>query len=259
VRGIATGGVSLVIRLLLVLVAFVVLAPLGCGQASSPAERQEKRAGVEQGEPADEPQPAPEPTTASADGTAVGEAFVEAELRPMGGSGVSGDVAFREVGSLGVQVELSASGLPNPENSEAPEPYFAQVHEGSCAEAPKGDDQEHREDHGDDHHGHNHEHGGLGLSLALLRPGPLVAKVYEYADHAEYEAPPADELPGNLDSPIEIGASADGTGAVTSLLEGVKPEQLSSGGPKYIDLRAPSHEAPEEWPLLACANLSEGG
>jgi hypothetical protein len=41
------------------------------------------------------------------------------------------------------------------------------------------------------------------------------------------------------------------------LLEGVEPEHLSSGVPKYIDLRAPNEGSPEEWLLLACANLNE--
>jgi hypothetical protein len=168
---------------------------------------------------------------------------------------VSGNVVFKEVGSLGVQVELEVSGLPAPEDPEEPKPYFAQVHEGSCSEALRGGNQEREDDHGGDHPGHEHAHGGLDPSLALVRPGALLAKVGEYADHNEYEDPPADELPGNIDSPIAVVASADGTGAVTSLLEGVKPEQLSSGRPKYMDLRAPSHEAPEEWPLLACGGL----
>lgn len=43
----------MVVRVLLVLAAFGVL--FGCGQASSPVERQEKRGGVEQAEPAPEP------------------------------------------------------------------------------------------------------------------------------------------------------------------------------------------------------------
>jgi hypothetical protein len=72
-------------------------------------------------------------------------------------------------------------------------------------------------------------------------------------------SPPADKLPGNIDAPLSVGASSNGTGAVTSLLQGVKPEQLLSGNPKYIDLRAPNHEAPDEWPALACANLSKKG
>ena len=45
----------MVLRVLLVLVAFAVL--YGCGQASSPAEKQEKQEGVEPTEPA------PDPTT----------------------------------------------------------------------------------------------------------------------------------------------------------------------------------------------------
>jgi len=202
-----------------------------------------------------------EPTTS---GTEVGEAFAEAELRPVGGSGVSGDAVFKEVGSLGVQVELEVSGLPASEDPEEPEqPYFAQVHGGSCSEAPKGRGHEHEEDRHthDDHPGHARQEGGSDPALALVHlewflPG---GRAEEYADHAEYEDPPTDELPGNTDLPLVLVVSADGTGMVTSLLEGVEPEQLTSGGPKYIDLRAPSHEAPEQWPALACADLSEGG
>jgi hypothetical protein len=196
-----------------------------------------------------------------AGGTEVGEAFAEAELRPVGDSGVSGEVVFKEVGSLGVQVELEISGLPAPENPEEPEPYFAQEHGGSCSEAPKGGDHEHEEDrHTDDHPGHARQDGGGGPALALIHlerflPGGRE----EYADHAEYEDPPADELPGNTDLPLLLVASANGTGMVTSLLEGVEPEQLTSGAPKYIDVRAPSHDAPEQWPVLACADLGEGG
>lgn len=238
---------SVVIRMLMVLVAFVILASPGCGQASSPTERQEKRAGVQRGEPASQLQP--EPTTSSAGGTPVGEAFAEAELRPVGDSGVSGAVVFKQVGSLGVQVELSASGLPDPG-----EVYVAQVHRGSCSEVQKGADQEHEEDHGGEH-----LHGGGGPALALVRlerflPGGRE----EYAHHTEYEEPAADELPGNIDSPLSMSASNDGTGAVTSLLEGVEPKQLSSGVPKYMDLRAPNEGAPEKWPALACADLIDG-
>jgi hypothetical protein len=100
----------MVVRILfVVLAAFAVL--YGCDQASPPD---------------------------SAGGTPVGGAFARAELGSVGGSGVSGDAVFKEVGSLGVQVELEISGLPAPGNSEEPKPYFAQVHRGSCSEAPRG-------------------------------------------------------------------------------------------------------------------------
>jgi len=203
--------------------------------------------------------PAGEPTTS---GTKVGEAFARAELRPVGDSGVSGEAVFKEVGSLGVQVELEVSGLPASvsEDTEEPEPYFAQVHGGSCSEAPKGSGHDHEGDHHtDDHPRHARKDAGSAPALALvhlewLLPGGRE----EYADHAEYEDPPTDELPGDTDLPLVLVASADGTGMVTSLLEGVEPEQLKSGDPKYIDVRAPSHDAPEQWPALACADLGEG-
>src|SRR5215208_2768244 len=173
VRCEATWGVSLVIRNLLVLAALAILAPLGCGQSSSPPEGQEKRAGAERAEP----------STASAGGTPVGEAFAEAELRPVGDSGVSGAVVFKRVGSLGVQVELSASGLPDPG-----EVYVAQVHKGSCSEVPRDADQEHEEDHSD-------EHGGGGPPLAIIRLERLLSGGREeYADHREYDEPPAHEF-----------------------------------------------------------------
>ena len=240
--------------LLLVLVAFTVF--YGCSKASSPAERQEGDVGVE--EPEASSPAASKPSTPSANsggGTPVGDAFAEAALRPVGHSAVSGNVVFKEVGSLGVQVELEVSGLPAPGNPQEPKPYFAQVHQGSCSEVPTGDVQEHGGDHDDEHHGH--EHGGGGPSLALVRLDRFLGATPEYADHPEYEHPPADELRGNIDTPFSVGASSDGKEAVTtSLLEGVEPEQLSSGSPKYVDLRAPRHDLPpEQWPALACADL----
>jgi hypothetical protein len=185
----------------------------------------------------------------------VGGAFAQAELGPVGDSGVSGDAVFKEVGSLGVQVELEVSGLPAPEDPEEPQPYFAQVHGGSCSEAPRSGSQKPEDDHGDDHHGHDHKHGGGGPSLALARLDRFFGAAPEYADHPEYEDPPADGLPGNIDAPLSLVASADGTAAVASLLEGVEPDEITSGGPKYVDLRTPSHEPPEDWPALACADL----
>jgi hypothetical protein len=237
------------------LLAFAV--PYGCDRDDLPAERQEGSVGAKGAGASSPPVAGPEPTTPSANpagGTPVGGAFARAELVPVGGSGVSGDVVFKEVGSLGVQVELEVSGLPAPGDPEEPEPYFAQVHGGSCSEAPRGGGQEPEDEHGEDHHGHDHEHGG-GPSLALVRLDRFFGAAPEYADHPEYEDPPADGLPGNIDAPFSVGASADGTGSVSSLLEGAEPEDLTSGGPKYVDLRAPSHGAPGDWPALACANL----
>ena len=243
---------NIVIRPLLVLAAFTVL--YGCGQASSSVEKQERDVGAEESQPSS--QPAPELTTPPTDpsgGTAVGEVFAEAELRPVGDSALSGTVVFREVGSLGVQVALEVFGLPAAGNSKEPMPYFAQIHEGSCSLAPKGVVQE----HGDDHHGHAHEQGGVGLSLALVRLDRFLGATPEYAHHPEYEEPPANKMPGNIDTPVLLGASADGTAMVTSLLEGVDPEQLTSGSAKYVDVRAPSHDAPaENWTALACADLN---
>jgi hypothetical protein len=230
--------------LLLVLAAFTILL-YACDQASSPAERQEGDVGVEEPE-------ASSPPADSDVGTPVGDAFAEAELRPVGGSGVSGNVLFKEAGYRTVVVELEVSGLPAPGDREEPQPYFAQVHEGSCSEVPRGGEHEHGEDHGDDH-----EHGGGAPSLALVRLDRFWGPTPEYADHPAYASPPADDLPGNVDTPVSVVASADGTAWVTSLLDGVEPEQLSSGSPKYVDVRAPRHDlAPERWPALACADLS---
>jgi hypothetical protein len=228
--GVRGKGPMVVRFILVVLATFAVL--YGCDRASPPAERQERDAG-------------------SDGGTAVGEAFARAELRPVGGSGVSGEAVFKEVGSLGVHVELEVSGLPAPGNPEEQETYFAQAHGGSCSEAPRGGGQ----GPGDGHPGHDHEHGGGGPSLALARLDRFFGASAEYADHPEYASPPADGLPGNVDYPLSLAASADGTAAVSSLLEGVEPDEITSGGPRYLDLRAPNNEPPEDWPALACADL----
>jgi len=42
---------------------------------------------------------------------------------------------------------------------------------------------------------------------------------------------------------------------VTTLLEGVAPGRITSGVPKYIDVRSPNEGPPEDWPALACADL----
>jgi hypothetical protein len=233
-----------------VVLALVVL--YGCDRAAPPAERQEGAVGAKQPGASSPPVAEPEPTTPSANPggeTAVGEAFAEAELGPVGGSGVSGEAVFKEVGSLGVQVELSASGLP------PGEPYFAQAHEGDCSEAPRDDGRGPEDDH---HHGEEHDHGVGVTSLAMVRLGWFLGAAAEYADHGEFEPPPDDGLPGNADRPVELASSADGTAAVTTILEGVAPGRITSGVPKYIDVRSPNEGPPEDWPALACADLAEG-
>ena len=246
----------MVVRILLVVLALAVL--YGCDRADPPTERQEGAVGAKGPGVSSPPVAEPEPTTPSANpggGTAVGEAFARAELAPVGGSGVSGEAVFKEVGSLGVQVELSASGLP------PGEPYFAQAHEGDCSEAPRGDGRgpENDHHHGDDHHhGEEHEHGAGVTSLALVRLGRFLGATIEYADHGEFEPPPGDGLPGNADQPVELASSADGTAAVTTLPEGVAPGRITSGVPKYIDVRSPNEGPPADWPALACADLAKG-
>jgi hypothetical protein len=250
---IPTKAVTPTTKLLLAAIALACVLLAGCAEKTgsdfSSAKEREPGAGA----PSSESLAGGTTTTG---GTKVGDAFAEAELRPVGDSEVSGNVVFKEVGSLGVQVDLEVSGLPAPDNSEEPEAYVAQVHGGSCSEAPRGGGRAPEDDHGDDHHRHEHEHGGAWPSLALLGPGSLLVMKDEYADHPEYEEPPANELPGNVDTPVSMGASADGTAAVTTLLAGVEPKRFTSGSPKYIDLRSPSPAAPEDWPALACADLS---
>jgi hypothetical protein len=217
-------GENLAVRLLLALAAFAVL--YGCDQTSSSAGKQEKKAGAEHADRTEPPRPARDPTTQHGDpaegGVAVGEAIARAELEPAGGSGTSGTAVLKEVGDLGVQVELDVSGLP----TGAPEAaYYAQVHEGSCSDERGGEGHE-KEEHGGHEHG-GHEHGGH--------------------EHGIPEAPS-----GSLEQPVSFGASADGTSSVTSLLENVEARRLTSGGPEYVHLHAVgSEDAPE----LACGDL----
>jgi hypothetical protein len=230
----------LAVHVLLALAAFAIL--YGCGQASSSVEKQEKKAGAEYAERREAPQPTPELTTPSGTsaegGVPVGEAIAQAELEPVGDSGTSGTAVLKEVGDLGVQVELDVSGLPTKDPSAV---YYAQVHEGSCSEDRR--DEEHEEE----------EHGaGLDPALALLRLDRLVVKApgLEANGGHEHGIP---EVPfGGIEQPISFGASAEGTSSVTSLLEGVEAKRLTSGGPEYAHLHAMgSEDAPE----LACGDL----
>jgi hypothetical protein len=227
------------VRLLLILVAFAVL--YGCGQASSPVEGQGKKAGAERADKTEAPQPPPDLTTQSntsaEDGVSVGEKIARAELESVGDSGTSGTAVFKEVGNLGIQVELEILGLPTKDPNAT---YYAQVHEGSCSDERRGE--EHEEEYG----------AGLGPALALVRLDQLVAKTPGLEAHGGHEHGLPEVPFGSIEQPISFGASADGTSSVTSLLEGVEAKRLTSGDPEYVHLHGVgSEDAPE----LACGDL----
>jgi hypothetical protein len=230
-----------VVRVLVVLVAVAVL--YSCGQASSSVEKQEKKRGMEQANKTEAPQPAHEPTTqpstSAEGGVSVGKAIAEAKLRPVGDAGTRGTAVFKEVGDLGVQVDLNVSSLPT-KNPKAT--YYAQVHEGSCSDERTGEEHEAK-----------HSASSFGLSLALLRFDHLFAKGPGLLAHGGHEHGIPEVPPGSIDQPISFSASADGTASVSSLLEGVQAKRLTSGGPEYIHLHAvDAEDAPEE---LACGDL----
>ncbi len=227
------------VRLLLVLVAFAVL--YGCGQASSPVERQVKKAGAERADKTEALHLTPDPTTQSntsaEGGVTVGEKIAQAELKSVGDSGTSGTAVLKEVGNLGIQVELDVLGLPTKDPNAA---YYAQVHEGSCSDERRGE--EHEEEYG----------AGLDPALALVRLDQLVAKTPGLEAHGGHEHGIPEVPFGSIEQPISFGASADGTSSVTSLLEGVEAKRLTSGGPEYVHLHSVgSEDAPE----LACGDL----
>ena len=231
------------VRLLLVLVAFAVL--YGCGQASSFVERQGKKAGAERADKTKTPQPTPDLTTQTntpADGgVTVGEKIAQAELESVGDSGTSGTAVLKEVGNLGIQVELDVLGLPTKDPNAA---YYAQVHEGSCSDERRGE--EHEEAYG----------AGPGPALALVRLDQLVAKTSGLEAHSGHEHGIPEVPFGSIEQPITFGASAEGTSSVTSLLEGIGAKRLTSGDPEYVHLHGVGSD---DTPELACGDLVEAG
>jgi hypothetical protein len=231
----------LTVRLLLVVVAFAAL--YGCGPASSLVEREGKKLGTERAGETGASQPAPDlttqPGTPSERGNTVGEKIAQAELKPAGDSDTRGTAVFKEVGSLGIQVELDVSGLPT-KNPNAT--YYAQIHEGYCSDEGRGEE-------------HEVEHGASsGPGLALLRLDQLAAKARGLQAHGGHEHGIPEAPFGSVEQPISFGASADGTSSVTSLLEGVEAKRLTSGDPEYVHLHGvDSEDAPE----LACGDLFE--
>ena len=191
------------------LVAFAVL--YGCGQASSPVERQGK---VERADKTGASQP-------SGGGT-VGKKIARAELKSVGDSGTSGTAVFKGVGNLGIQVELDVLGLPTKDPNAD---YYAQVHEGSCSDQRR--DEEHEEEHG----------AGPDPALALLRLDQLVPTTPGVLAHGGHEHGIPEVPFGSIEQPISFSASADGTSSVTTLLEGVEARAVDLRGSR---VRAPA-------------------
>ena len=212
-----------------VLALVLALTLVACGESDEP-----DTAGTEESS---------DVTTASisTDGTAVGGVVAQVIFVPVGGSGVRGTATFKEVGDIGVQVELDTSGWPKPGTI-----YYAQIHEGDCtsvgAEGVTADpDQVHKPELGGESYDYEHASGGHDHEGGA-------------DDHHHDDASIADKVPGEIDQPIRGASSDDGTASVTSLLEGVTSEQILSGEPKYLDLHATD---PEYAAALACAPLSE--
>ena len=157
----------------------------------------------------------------------------------VGDSGTSGTAVFKEVGNLGIQVELDVSGLQTKDPDAA---YYAQVHEGSCSDEQRGE--EHEEEYG----------AGPGAALALVKLDQLVAKTPGLEAHGGHEHGIPEVPFGSIEQPISFGASADGTSSVTSLLEGVEAKRLTSGDPEYVHLHGVGSEDAAE---LACGDLVE--
>jgi hypothetical protein len=219
-------------RLLIVVGLFCVLL-CGCGAVGGAPERAEP----------DEDSGAPTTAASSPEGgTTVGAAVAEAYIKPVGDPGTRGKAIFKKVGNLGVQVELEVSGLPTKDPDAA---YYAQLHEGSCSD-----------ERTEDEHEEEHSASAFGPTLALVRFDHPLAKAPGLEAHGGHEPGLPEVPPGSLEQPISFGASADGSASVATLLEGVAPERLASGGPEYIHLHAAgSEDAPEK--ELACGDVIE--
>lgn len=172
------------------------------------------------------------------DGRTVGPAIAAAKLEPVGDFSTSGTAAVKGVGPTDVQLELDVSGLPKKSTDAG---YYAQVHDGTCPEERSNEG--HEQD----------EHGAASPALALLRFDRLAAEATGLQAHGGDEPGVPEEQPGSIEQPVTFGASPEGTISVVSLLEGVAPKRLTSGGPKYVRVRAVRPDAPSE--ELACGDL----
>jgi hypothetical protein len=178
--------------------------------------------------------------------TAADIVDAEVRLEPVDDSGVSGSAIFTQMPER-VEVGLQVSGLPEPEAS-----YRAHLHAGTCGEKQKDSG------HGHEYRGHNQDvtsgRQADGISMLVVRFSHTVSENPEYA-HGEQEhghGAPNGGLPGEMDHPIMIASSADGTASIITTLEGVRIGRLLSGSPKRLEVHASSSI---DSPVLACGNL----
>jgi hypothetical protein len=186
--------------------------------------------------------------TLSSGGPTVGEGVAKVELQPVGNFSTSGIATFKEVGDLGVEVELEFEGLP-----KSGATYYAHLREVGCANVPAK--------HGDHGHKGARTHREASVPLALVLPEQLIARGSgpEYAhgrhNHGHEREAPDEELPGNIGSPIPLSSSNTGTASANAVLRGVTLEQLSSRNPEY---RLEVHTSDsEDAPVLACGTLGK--
>ena len=140
------------------------------------------------------------------------------DLRPEGGSGVSGTASFEDV-SDGVIVKLDLRDLPKPNTL-----YLAHIHPGTCAqEVEEGEAHEYGE-HAEE--GEGHEHGGYG---------------HDHGEEIEYPL-------------SQVKSNSEGDGSSTTTLRETSVEKLFSGEPKHVNVHEAGSGNP---PILTCADLKE--
>ena len=145
---------------------------------------------------------------------------LEVQLDPVGDSVTSGTATFRERDGV-VYLELEASGLP-----EAGLVYFGEIHKGVCPTRRQGG---------------GAEAGYAGRPASGAPRFELVSnRGAEYAHGG-----------GHADADVMMG-SVEGTGMVTVGLEDYESiVELLSGGPRYLDLHAPTAGDPS----IACGEI----
>jgi hypothetical protein len=150
----------------------------------------------------------------------------EVELEPVDNSGTNGSAAFSETPE-GVEVALSVQGLPDPKAT-----YLSHIHPGTCDE--KG-----RERRPGSDADHSREEESQEADI--------------HKGEADHDAEHGSEI-GEIEYPLmPVSPDAEGTGSSTTVLEGVTPDELFSGEPKYVNAHA---SGSGDSPVLACGDLS---